>query len=123
MSWKVILLTFHTPNLGLFERVAPKLYRLTPYGRSVAAGDVDLSATRTVNSGRVRSPPPDLDERLNEDVATLRRDPNDVAALNRTARRHLERGEPAEAISVFERVLEIDPKNPIATRRLRELRR
>ena len=29
-------------EFGLFERVGPKLYRLTPYGKKVAAGDVDL---------------------------------------------------------------------------------
>jgi tetratricopeptide (TPR) repeat protein len=108
-------------GLGLFERVGPKLYRLTPYGRS-AVGDVEPGATRTIH-GRVSSPPADLEERLDEDARTLGHDPNNIAALNRTARRYLERGETARAIETFERVLAIDPTNMIASGRLRQLRR
>ena len=69
------------------------------------------------------SPPTDLDERLDEDAETLRRNPNNIAALNRTARRYLERGETARAIETFERVLAVDPRNRIAAERLRQLRR
>jgi hypothetical protein len=110
-------------ELALFERGAPKRYRLTPYGCSIAAGKIDLDqATRTLR-GRVGSPPPaDLEERLDADAETLRDDPNNVPALNRTARRYLERGETARAIETFERVLAIDPKNKIAAGRLRQLR-
>ena len=109
-------------GLGLFERVGPKLYRLTAYGRSAAAGDIDPNATRTIH-GRVSSPPTDLEERLDEDAEALRHDPNNIAALNRSARRYLERGENARAIETFERVLAIDPSNTIAAGRLRQLGR
>jgi len=53
-------------GVGLFERVRPRLYRLTPYGRSAAAGDIDLDhATRTIGS-RVSSPPTDLEQLLDK---------------------------------------------------------
>ncbi len=84
-------------GLGLFERVGPKLYRLTPYRRSAAAGDIDPDAMRTIH-GRASSPPTDLEERLDEDAETLKHDPNNIAVLNRIARRYLKRGESARAI-------------------------
>jgi hypothetical protein len=110
-------------ELGLFERVRPKLYRLTPYGRSAAAGEIDLDdVTRTIR-GRVRSPPSDLDQLLDKDAETLSHDPDNVPALIRTGRRYQEHGETARAIGTFELVLAIDPKNAIAAGRLRRLRR
>jgi restriction endonuclease Mrr len=110
-------------ELGLFERVRPKLYRLTPYGRSAAAGDIDLDrVTRTIR-GRVRSPPSDLNQLLDKDAETLSHDPDNIPALIRTGRRYQEHGEAARAIETFERVLAIDPKNTIAAGRLRQLRR
>ena len=110
-------------GVGLFERVGPKLYRLTPYGKSAAAGDIDLDhATRTIRS-RVSSAPSDLEQLLHKDAETLRHDPHNIPALTRTARRHQERGETTKAIEMFERVLAIDPRNTIAAGRLRQLRR
>jgi hypothetical protein len=110
-------------GVGFFERVGPKLYRLTPYGQSAAAGDIDLDrATRTFHS-RVSSPPNDLEQLLHQDAETLRRDPHNIPALIRTARRYQERGETTRAIETFERVLAIDPRNTIAAGRLRQLRR
>lgn len=109
-------------EVGLFERVGPRLYRLTPLGRSVAAGKIDLDrTTRTINSGGV-SLPSDLERLLHEDAETLSRDPRNVPALNRTARRYHEQGEIAEAIVMFERVLAVEPNNKIALGRLRTLR-
>ena len=110
-------------GVGFFERVRPKLYRLTPYGQSAAAGDIDLDhATRTIRS-RVSSPPSDLEQLLDKDAETLRHDPNNIPALIRTGRRYQEHGETARAIETFERVLAIDPRNTIAAGRLRQLRR
>ena len=110
-------------EFGLFERVGPKLYRLTPYGKKVAAGDVDLDrATRTIRSG-VSSPPSDLEQLQDKDAETLGHDPNNIPALIRTGRRYQEDGDTARAIETFERVLAIDPRNTIAAARLRQLRR
>jgi ADP-ribosylglycohydrolase len=110
-------------GVGFFERVGPKRYRLTPHGRSAAAGNIDLDhATRTIR-GRVNPRSSDLDELLDDDVETLRNDPNNIPALNRTGRRYQERGETAKAIDMFERVLALDPTNTIAARRIRELQR
>jgi hypothetical protein len=106
---------------GFFERVGPKRYRLTPHGRSAAAGNVDLDhATRTIR-GRVNPRPSDLEQLLDDDVETLRNDPNNIPALNRTGRRYQQRGETARAIQMFERVLAVDPRNTIAAKRIREL--
>ena len=110
-------------DVGFFERVGPKLYRLTRYGQSVAAGDIDLDrATRTIRS-RVSSSPSDLEQLQDKDAETLGHDPNNIPALNRTGRRYQEHGEMERAIETFERVLAIDPRNTIAAERLRQLRR
>jgi len=110
-------------GVGLFERIRPKLYRLTSYGQSAAAGKIDLDhATRTIRS-RVSSPPSDLEQLLDKDAETLRHDPGNIPALIRTGRRYQEHGETPRAIETFERVLAIDPSNTIAGGRLRQLRR
>ena len=110
-------------GVGFFERVRPKLYRLTPYGQSAAAGDIDIDrVTRTIRS-RVSSPPSDLERLLDKDAGTLRHDPNNIPALIRAGRRYQEHGDTARAIETFERVLAIDPRNTIAAGRLRQLRR
>ena len=58
-------------EFGFFERVGPKLYRLTPYGQSVAAGEIDLDrATRTIRS-RVSSTPSDLEQLQDQHVKPL----------------------------------------------------
>lgn len=110
-------------EVGFFARVRPKFYRLTPYGQSAAAGEIDLDhATRTIRS-RVSSTPSDLEQLLDQDAETLRHDPDNIPALIRSGRRHQEHGETARAIETFERVLAIDPRNTIAEGRLRQLRR
>jgi Mrr N-terminal domain len=80
-------------GFGYFERVGPKLYRLTPRGKRAAVGGIDLDReTRTVR--RPGSPSrTDLEQLVDADAETLRRDPDNIPALNRTARRHLERGD------------------------------
>jgi hypothetical protein len=110
-------------EVGFLERVGPKLYQLTPYGQSATAGDINLDhPTRTFHS-RASSPLSDLEQLLHKDAETLRHDPQNIPALIRTARRHQERGETTRAIEIFERVLVIDPRSPIAAGRLRQLRR
>jgi len=55
-------------------------------------------------------------------VEVLEQDPRDAAALNRLGRRYADLGLLSEARATFKRVLAIDPSNPIATGRLRQLR-
>lgn len=56
-------------------------------------------------------------------AAILSRDAGDTAACNRLARAHAAVGAIKEAREVFEQVLEIDPDNRIAERRVRDLDR
>lgn len=55
--------------------------------------------------------------------AIVEQDPRDVVALNRLGRACAGVGNTDEAIEAFLQVLEIDPSNPIAERRIRELER
>jgi hypothetical protein len=110
-------------GFGYFERVEPKLYRLTPRGKSAAANNIDLDhATRTIRR-RASPEAAGLEQLADQDAETLSRYPDNIPALLRTARRCLQDGERAKAIEIFEHVLAIDPNNRIASQRLRELRR
>ena len=60
-------------------------------------------------------------EQMNRDILELT--PRDTAALNRLARCLFERGAEDDAEMVFESVLQIDPENRTARRRLDEIRR
>lgn len=111
-------------GFAYFERVGPKLYRLTSRGKSAEANWIDVDdASRTVRNFATYSPAHDLDQSGDSDAEILRRDPRNTPALNRTGRRYVERGDSAKAIETFERVLAIDPTNDVAIKRLRQLRR
>jgi hypothetical protein len=55
-------------------------------------------------------------------VEILEQNSRDTPALNGLGRRYVDLGLIAEARATFKRVLAVDPTNPIATGRLRELR-
>jgi tetratricopeptide (TPR) repeat protein len=52
----------------------------------------------------------------------IKDDPTDIDALNRLALAYTIIGKPKEAKSIYQKVLEIDPLNPIALRNLRKLK-
>jgi tetratricopeptide (TPR) repeat protein len=72
---------------------------------------------------RLASQSQDPDETVRLSAEILKRDPRDIAALNRIGRSYQALREKAKAIEMFERVLKLDPGNNIATGRLRQLRR
>ena len=56
---------------------------------------------------------------LNEQI--LQENPNDIDTLNRLAFAYLSVGKPKDAKSLYEKVLSLDMKNPIAIRNLKRL--
>src|SRR5256885_4200475 len=56
---------------------------------------------------------------LNQDI--LQEDPNDIDTLNRLAFAYLSMGNTKDAKAIYERVLALDMKNPIAIRNLKRL--
>jgi tetratricopeptide (TPR) repeat protein len=65
-------------------------------------------------------PTPQAALAINSKIVQL--DPEDAIAAIRLGRAHQDLHHDEEAVQAFERVLELDPKNPIATRRLEILR-
>ena len=117
------------PYAGLFtdedraaarERLGPHLAfiesRKNPVARMEALPD-DVGALRELAE---RDPAPDEAIAINGKI--LRLAPDDVVALVRLGRAHLDLHHDAEAIQAFERVLELEPANPIAASRLKNLR-
>lgn len=91
---------------------------------------------RKDQSDRIAGLPSDLDElralaeadpapedAIAINTAILRQEPEDVVTMRRLGRAHLDMRHDAEATEIFEQVLELAPKDPIATKRLVELRR
>ncbi len=65
---------------------------------------------------------PDPQDAIAINTKILQLAPGNVVAMIRLGRAHLDLHHDEEAIAAFEKVLEHDPKNPIATRRLEVLR-
>ncbi len=63
----------------------------------------------------------DWDNAIHINQLILQEDPNDIDTLNRLAFAHLSNGNPGEAKTVYEKVLMLDMKNPIAIRNLKRL--
>jgi tetratricopeptide (TPR) repeat protein len=96
---------------------------------------LDAIASRKNPSAKIERLPDDLaalrelaeddpapDEAIAINTKILRLAPAEVVALVRLGRAHLDLHHDAEAIQTFEKVLELEPSNPIATSRLRNLR-
>jgi tetratricopeptide (TPR) repeat protein len=102
------------------KRMGPHLdaiaNRKNPTARIDALPD-DLVALRRLADG---DPAPEEAIAINSKI--LRLSPDEVVALIRLGRAHLDLHHDAEAIETFEKVLEVEPSNPIATTRLRNLR-
>lgn len=104
------------------KRLGPHLEaiagRKNPVAKIEALPD-DLSALRELAESDP-APAPEDAIAINTKIVGLA--PEDVVALTRLGRAHLDLHHDAEAIQAFEAVLEIDPSNPIAKRRLEILR-
>jgi tetratricopeptide (TPR) repeat protein len=102
------------------ERLGPHLAavaaRKNPVERMEALPD-DLAELRTLAEG---DPTADESIAINSKIVQLA--PEEVVAFVRLGRAHLDLHHDAEAIDAFEKVLELDPSNPIAKRRLEVLR-
>lgn len=90
--------------------------RKNPVAKIAALPD-DLAELRSLAEA---DPAPEDAIAINAKIADAA--PDDVIALVRLGRAHLDMRHDAEAIEVFERVLELDPGNAIARRRLEILR-
>ena len=66
---------------------------------------------------------PAAEESVATNTAILSQAPSDLPALNRLGRAHEALGSVDAARDAFTRVLELDPANQIASRRLRQLER
>jgi tetratricopeptide (TPR) repeat protein len=90
--------------------------------RRIARQQLDLprqiEELRRLSAGTVGD-----EEAIAINSAILEQDSRDVVALNRLGRACAAIGKTDEAVEAFLRVLEIDPSNSIAERRLRELER
>lgn len=108
--------------------------RLAPHMEAIAARKAGIQADIDARGSELSAK--DLDElkalaakadRAEDGVAINRRilelEPEDVVASNRLGRAYESLGRVDEAIGSFEKVLEVDPGNTIATRRVEELRR
>ena len=102
------------------ERLGPHLEaiaeRKNPVARIEALPD-DVSELRELAEA---DPAPEDAIAINSKI--VQNAPEEVVALVRLGRAHLDMHHDAEAIEAFERVLELDPSNPIAKRRLEVLR-
>ena len=63
----------------------------------------------------------DWNKAINLNQQILKTDPDDIDTLNRLAFAHLSLGQPKKAKTVYEKVLSLDIKNPIAIRNLKRL--
>ncbi len=102
------------------ERLGPHLEaiagRKNPTEKIEALPD-DLGELRALAES---DPAPEDAIAINSKIAQLA--PSEVVAFVRLGRAHLDLHHDAEAIEAFEKVLELDPKNAIAKRRLEVLR-
>ena len=102
------------------ERLGPHLEaiaaRKNPTARIEELPD-DLAELRTLAENE---PEPEEAIAVNSKIAQLA--PDEVVAFVRLGRAHLDMHHDAEAIEAFEKVLELDPSNAIAKRRLEVLR-
>lgn len=105
-------------------------------GPHIKAIDARKAARRTRIDARRAQLPEDVTElralagaaKSSEDAIAinlriLERTPDDVVALNRLGRAYEALGAFEPAADVFRKVLEVDPDNPIASRRLRDVER
>lgn len=102
------------------ERLGPHLDAIASRKNPVLRMEVlpdDLVSLRAMAED---DPAPEEAIAINSKILQLA--PGEVVALVRLGRAHLDLHHDAEAIQTFEKVLEIEPSNPIATSRLRGLR-
>ncbi|HVL94756.1 MAG TPA: hypothetical protein VM266_02745 [Solirubrobacteraceae bacterium] len=102
------------------ERLGPHLEliakRKNPTAKIAALPD-DLVELRRLAEA---DPPPEDAVAINSKIVQMA--PEEVVALIRLGRAHVDLHHDAEAVQAFERVLEVDPSNAIAKRRLETLR-
>jgi tetratricopeptide (TPR) repeat protein len=102
------------------ERLGPHLDAVASRKNPIAR--IDLLPDDLVTLRELAEDDPAPEEAIAINTKILRLAPGEVVALVRLGRAHLDLHHDAEAIQAFEKVLELEPANPIARSRLKNLR-